>query len=361
MSLSISIRHRLAGFELQLDADLGAGVTAIFGASGAGKTSVLRCVAGLLTPDEGRIEMGGRVLFDRAKGINLPPSARRIGYVFQEPRLFPHLSVAKNLTYGMRHSDELPLDFDALVELLGLGHLLSRRPATLSGGEGQRVALGRALLSNPDLLLMDEPLSALDQRRKEDLLPYFEQLRDQTKLPILYVSHSLSEVTRLADQVILMEDGKIAASGPVAAVLSGGETQAAVTRDVAGGLLTVTIKDHDKADGLTQALIGAQPVFLPGLIGKIGTRMRLRIDARDVTLMLDKPQKISALNILPATITQLHEGPGSGVLVQLDHQGQSFTARLTRRSVRELGLSKGMNVYALLKSMSVTHDHVGPV
>ena len=358
MSLSISLQHHFNDFELNIDAELNAGVTAIFGASGAGKTSVLRCVAGLLTPEAGRIAMGERVMFDSAQGINLPPHARRIGYVFQDPRLFPHLSVEQNLRYGMQTDTSTHLGFDDLVNLLGLKPLLSRRPATLSGGEGQRVALGRALLSAPELLLMDEPLSALDQNRKADLLPYFERLRDQTNLPILYVSHSLAEVTRLADQVILMEKGRAAAIGPVAEVLSDGDTQAAVTRDVAGGLLKVTITAHDEADALTEAHIGSQPVYLPGRVGAVGDHLRLRIDARDVTLMLDRPEKISALNILPATILDLREGPSSGVLVQLEHQGQRFTARLTRRSVRELGLSKGMEVYALLKSMSVTQDRV---
>jgi len=306
------------------------------------------------------LEVDGETLMDTARGIHTPPHKRRFGTVFQDARLFPHLTVAQNLDFGTRYAPRgAKVPRDDVISLLGLAALLGRRPATLSGGEKQRVALGRALLSGPRMLLMDEPLASLDSARKQEILPYLEHLRDgPLRLPILYVSHSLAEVTRLADQVILMEKGRAAAIGPVAEVLSDGDTQAAVTRDVAGGLLKVTITAHDEADALTEAHIGSQPVYLPGRVGAVGDHLRLRIDARDVTLMLDRPEKISALNILPATILDLREGPRSGVLVQLEHQGQRFTARLTRRSVRELGLSKGMEVYALLKSMSVTQDRV---
>ncbi|QBY02487.1 molybdenum ABC transporter ATP-binding protein [Rhodophyticola sp. CCM32] len=362
MSITLSLTHRFPDMGLALEARLNDGLTAIFGPSGAGKTSILRCVAGLLHPDQGQVQIGDHLLLDTARGINIPTARRRISYVFQEPRLFPHMSVAANLGYGAAgaRGRALPLGFDPLVDLLGLGPLLTRRPATLSGGEGQRVALGRALLAAPDLLLMDEPLSALDTGRKADLLPYFERLRDQVGIPILYVSHDVSEVARLADTVILMDKGRMRSVGPVAEIFAGGETGDQVSRDMAGALLNVTIAAHDAEDGLTEARIGAQPLWLPGHVGNPGDRLRLRLDARDVMLMRDMPKGISALNVLPATVISIGAGPGSGALVRLDHQGQVLVARVTKRSVRVLALEPGLRLHAIVKSMSVTQERVGP-
>ncbi len=361
MSVAISLRHSIGDLDLTVDCDLPGGLSAIFGPSGAGKTSILRAVAGLLTPDQGRVQVGDRVLFDSATRVAVPAAARRVGYVFQEPRLFPHLSVDGNLRYGQARAKgrALPLGFDDLVALLGLEGLLNRRPATLSGGEGQRVALGRALLSAPDILLMDEPLSALDTRRKSELLPYFERLRDQVGLPILYVSHDLSEVARLADTVVLLEQGQMRAVGPVAEVVAGGDTAHAISRDVAGGILRVTVAGFDEADQLSEMRIGDQALWLPGRIGAVGDDARLRIDARDVILMRDRPEGISALNVLPVTVLDIQAGPGSGALVRLDHQGQVIVARVTQRSVRVLGLSLGLSLFAVLKSMAVTQDQIG--
>lgn len=362
MSIQLSLHHRFPDMELSIDCTLEGGLTAIFGPSGAGKTSVLRAVAGLLHPDQGRLRIGERLLLDTGAGISMATADRRIGYVFQEPRLFPHMTVAANLRYGEARAKgrALPLGFDPLVALLGLGELLNRRPATLSGGEGQRVALGRALLSAPDLLLMDEPLSALDTRRKAELLPYFERLRDQVGIPILYVSHDVSEVARLADTVILMDKGQMRAIGPAADVFAGGETGDQISRDVAGAILHVTVAGYDERDGLTEARIGQHPIWLPGRIGAMDDRLRLRLDARDVMLMREVPQGISALNVLPATVLGIAAGPGSGALVRLDHQGQTLVARVTKRSVRALDLKPGLALHAIVKSMSVTQERVGP-
>ncbi|MBF9048682.1 molybdenum ABC transporter ATP-binding protein [Roseobacter sp. HKCCD9010] len=361
MNVHLSFHHRFPDMELALNCTIPNGVTAFFGPSGAGKTSVLRVVAGLETPDEGVVEIGDHRVLDTDAKINVPTAARRIGYVFQEPRLFPHLSVAANLRYGQARSETraLPLGFDDLVALLGLDALLDRRPATLSGGEGQRVALGRALLSGPDLLLMDEPLSALDARRKAELLPYFERLRDQLGLPILYVSHDVAEVTRLADTIVLMEKGQMRSIGPAAEIIAGGETGSQISRDLAGAILNVTIAGHDPTDGLTEARIGSQPIWLPGQVGAAGDQLRVRLDARDVMLMREAPQGISALNVLPVTVVSIVPGPGSGALVRLDHQGQILVARVTKRSVRALALAPGMPLHAIVKSMSVTPERVG--
>lgn len=358
MTGRVHLAHRFAGLELSVDCALEPGITALFGPSGAGKSTVLKAVAGLLTPDEGRIELDGEIWLDTARGVNLPPPARRAGYVFQEPRLFPHMTVAANLRYGMRRARGAQ-DVDALTALLGIEGLLHRRPAGLSGGEAQRVALGRALLSGPRVLLMDEPLSALDIARKEELYPHFERLKSRPDLPILYVSHDIDEVARLADRVILLDRGRMLASGSVAEVLASGETASRTGRDMAGGLLRVLVQGHDDRDGLTEVAIGDQRLWLPGRVGRPGATLRVRIEARDVTLALTRPRAISALNVLPVTVTAIRPGPGSGALVLLDHQGQKLSARLTRRSVRELDLGPGRTAYAILKSMSVPAARVG--
>ncbi|MBF9030680.1 molybdenum ABC transporter ATP-binding protein [Rhodobacterales bacterium HKCCE3408] len=350
MSALVSLRHRLGAVELSIEAEMPPGITVLFGPSGAGKTSILRAIAGLLHPEDGRITAGGETWLDTGAGIDLPAHRRRVGYVFQEPRLFPHLTVARNIAYGGQPDA-------ALIELLGLGPLLSRRPGSLSGGEAQRVALARALSRDPSILLMDEPLSALDLGLKRDILPFFERLRDEAGRPILYVSHDIDEVARLADRVILIEDGRAGPSRTVAEALTG-DPGSALGRAIAGGLLVATVAAHDPEDNLTEARIGDQRLWLPGRIGEPGDRLRLRLDARDVTLALDRPQGISALNILPATVTAIDPGPGAGALVRLDHQGQGLTARLTRRSVTALGLEPGRRVFAILKTMAATPERV---
>lgn len=353
MNGQITLKHQLGALDLAVDMTLEPGVTAIFGPSGAGKTSILRAVAGLLTPDTGQIRIGGQTWFDD-HGVNLPPHRRNLGYVFQEPRLFPHLSVAQNLRYGAPRGAAI----DDFVALLGLHPLLDRRPSGLSGGEAQRVALGRALLAGPEILLMDEPLSALDLRLKQEIMPYLEELRGTARVPILYVSHDIDEVARLADRVVLVENGRAEPAQTVAEALAGAAPSSGLGRVIAGGLLQARIASHHTADGLTELTLGPQSLWLPGLLEPLGGTVNLRIEARDVTLSVTEPRGLSALNILPVTITAIDPGPGAGALVRLDHAGHAFSARLTTRSVRLLDLAPGQRVHAVLKTMSVAQSRV---
>ncbi|MEL6954583.1 MAG: molybdenum ABC transporter ATP-binding protein [Pseudomonadota bacterium] len=353
----LSVAHRQGAFRLELESDLQTGVTAIFGPSGAGKSTLLRIIAGLQTPDQGKIVVGDRVWFDRATGENLSVNQRRVGFVFQEPRLFPHMSVARNLTYGMRRSASKQA-FGDMAELLDIGDLLNRRPANLSGGEAQRVALGRALLSEPDLLLLDEPLSALDFDLKQQISPYFARLRDHHGIPILYVTHDIDEVARLADHMVLLREGSGVAAGPVDQVLAQIDRDPEPSADIAGGLLTAVVTAPIDDDHLTQVKIAEHILWLPGAVGQTGETVRLRIDARDVTLSRVQPEGLSALNILPVRITGVEMLGAAGSLVRLDHAGQSFVARLTRRSLRLMELQTGDEVFAILKSMSATPSRV---
>ncbi len=359
MSLSVRLHHRFPSFTLDATFDAPPGVTALFGRSGSGKTTVINAVAGLLRADIGHIALEGRVLFDTQTRRNLPPHRRRIGYVFQEGRLFPHLTVRQNLLYGRwfsRTSDGVP--FDRVVDLLGIAPLLERRPAALSGGEKQRVAIGRALLSNPGLLLMDEPLAALDDARKAEILPYLERLRDQTATPILYVSHSMAEVARLATTLVVMDAGRVLRTGPASAILSDPDAAPLFGLREAGAYLTARIAAHE-ADGLTSLYTSAGPMLLPRIDAAPGTALRVRVHAQDVILSRDRPVGLSALNILPATVTTLRLGDGPGALVQLQAGSDLLLARITRRSAAALTLAPGTPVFAILKSVSVARDDVG--
>jgi molybdate transport system ATP-binding protein len=357
--LSVAFRHRLPGLSLDVAFQAPRGVTALFGRSGAGKTTVINAVAGLLCPDAGRITVGDRVLFDSATRCNLPPAARAIGYVFQDARLFPHLTVRQNLTYGQwaarRGRGEDP---DRIIALLGIETLLPRRPGTLSGGERQRVAIGRAILSNPQILLMDEPLAALDDARKAEILPYLERLRDEIDLPILYVSHAMTEVARLATTLVLMDQGRVTAAGPVADILADPATAPTLGLREAGALLMARVAAHD-GDGLTRLDSAAGPLWLPQLAAPIGASLRLRILAQDVMLATERPQGLSALNILPATVQDIRLGDGPGALVRLAAGDEAILARITRRSASALALKPGQPVFAVLKAVSVARENVG--
>jgi molybdate transport system ATP-binding protein len=352
MTLEIRIAHAFPDFRLDIDLTLPKGLTCLFGRSGSGKTSIVNAVAGLLKPDQARIVLDGVELH------GLPPHRREVGYVFQEARLFPHLTVAENLTYGPRVHRRNPEGMERIVALLGIGGLLSRRPGTLSGGERQRVAIGRALLARPRVLLMDEPLAALDEGRKAEILPYVEALRDETGLPILYVSHSLPEVARLATSIAVIEAGRVAAFGPAAQILSDPETAPHLGLRDAGAVLTARIAAQE-GDGLTRLQTSAGPLWLPRIGGEEGRVLRVRIAAQDVILSRDRPEGLSALNILPATVAALHEGQGPGVLVRLDLGGEFLLARVTRRSAATLDLRPGLVVHAVLKTVSVAQTDVG--
>ena len=354
LSLSVDIATRLGALDLAVAFDAPEGVTALFGRSGAGKTSVVNAVAGLLHPDRGRIVLNGRVLLDRASGLSVPVHRRRIGYVFQDARLFPHLSVRANLLYGAKDNARL----GAICDLLGITGLQERRPGGLSGGEKARVAIGRALLSGPELLVMDEPLAALDQDRRQDILPYLERLRDEAGLPILYVSHAVEEIARLATTLVLIEGGRVLRSGPAAALLSAPDLAPVFGPRMAGAVLPGRIVAQH-GDGLTEVAVSAGRPFLPAVAGAGGQPLRIRIAAQDVIIALDRPERVSALNILPATVTALHQGQGPGVMVQLSAGDDLLLARVTRRSAEALGLVPGRACHVVLKSVAVAPGGVG--
>lgn len=359
MSVQVALTHAFPGFTLDLAFEAPPGLTALYGPSGSGKTTVINAVAGLLRPDRGRVVVEGAVLMDTAAGVALPPHRRRAGYVFQDARLFPHLTVRQNLAYGAWFAPAAPgPDLARIADLLDIAPLLNRRPAGLSGGERQRVALGRAILSRPRILLMDEPLSALDEARKLDILPYLERLRDELHLPILYVSHAMAEVARLATTLVLIDRGRLVAVGPAEAILSDPATAPALGLREAGALLTVRVAAHE-ADGLTRLDTGAGPLWLPRVSAAPGTQLRVRILAQDVMLALARPEGISALNVLPVTLRELRRGDGPGALVRLDCGGEAILARITRRSATAMALAPGQQVYAVLKAVSVAQENVG--
>lgn len=355
MNLYIDIHHRLGNFELDARFTGEGRLTALFGASGSGKTSLVRAIAGLIRPDQGAIRVDDLTLSDTAQGIFLPPHKRRIGYVFQDARLFPHLTCRQNLLYGRWFTPTRDRygDLDQIIDMLGIGHLLDRRPAGLSGGERQRIAIGRALAASPRLLLMDEPLAALDDDRKGEILPYIERLRDEIRLPIVYVSHSIAEVARLADQVVLFSHGKVAASGPTSDVLSRGDLLPKSQRAEAGVVLTLAVAAHDDDYGMTTLSGPAGEMRVARLDAPLGSHARLRIRARDVMLSLTRPDGISGLNILEGTVSTLSGSDDGQVDVTLDCHGQTVLARVTRLSVDRLAIKPGLGLFAVVKSVSL--------
>ena len=359
MSLSVDIRHAMGAFRLNVTFEAPDGVTVLFGRSGSGKTSVVNAVAGLLTPDEGRIVLEGRVLFDSAARRSVPVHRRRLGYVFQEGRLFPHLTVRENLLYADRVAGNgAAAGLDRVVDMLGVAHLLNRRPGALSGGEAQRVAIGRALLSDPVMLLMDEPLAALDGARKAEILPYLERLRTEAGVPILYVSHNVSEVARLATHVVVLEDGAVVKAGAAGAMLADPEVARIMGVRDAGAVLQARVLHHS-GDGLTELEFSGGILCLPEVEAPVGSDLRVRILAQDVMLAIEAPRGISALNILPVTVLALRRGQGPGVMVQLRAGSDTLLARITRRSADALALREGSACFAVLKSVAVAHIDIG--
>ncbi|WP_273522044.1 molybdenum ABC transporter ATP-binding protein [Rhodosalinus sediminis] len=359
MTLEVRLRHGFGGFTLDAGFEAPPGVTVLFGRSGSGKTTIVNAVAGLLRPEAGRIALGGRVLVDTERGVWRPPHRRRLGTIFQEGRLFPHLTVRQNLRYGAWFAPRGARreDMGRVVEMLGIGPLLDRRPGALSGGEKQRVAIGRALLSAPAAILADEPLAALDAARKAEILPYFERLRDEVAVPILYVSHAASEVARLATTVVALEAGRVVATGTAAEVLGDPGVTPLGPRE-AGAVLETRIAAHH-ADGLTELDAGGAALFLPRLAQEAGAAVRVRVAAHDVILAREAPRGLSALNVLPGTVREVRAGEGPGALVALDTDAGRLLARVTRRSVAALALAPGVAVHAIVKTVSVAPGDVG--
>jgi molybdate transport system ATP-binding protein len=363
VTLRIRLQHRFDGFALDVDVEAPPGLTVLFGPSGSGKTTLINAMAGLLRPDSGFLAVDDWVLLDTAHRRVLPPHKRRLGYVFQDGRLFPHLTVRQNLMYGRWFAGARAgaVSLDRVTGMLGIGHLLDRHPAGLSGGEKQRVALGRALLAAPRLILADEPLSALDAARKAEILPYFEMLRDEVSVPILYVSHSLAEVARLATTVIALREGRVAALGPPADVLG---DPGAVGAQAASSLIAGRVVARH-ADGIAEVATAGGALWLTGAAGEPGTHLRVRIGAQDVILSPSVPTGLSALNILRGTIAEIRPGQGPEAVVVLEmgpergpeggpERGSArLVASVTRRSVQALGLAPGQVCHAVVKSVAV--------
>lgn len=356
MTLIVEARQRLGAFRLDASFSTDGGVTALFGRSGSGKTSMVRIIAGLSRPQQGRVLLDGDTLLDTERGRSVPTHRRRFGYVFQEPRLFPHLSVRRNLAYG-RWFAGLSVrqeELDRVVQMLGIGPLLDREPDALSGGERQRVAIGRALLSNPRLLLMDEPLSALDEERKAEILPYLERLRDEAGVPIVYVSHSVAEVSRLADRIVLMNEGRVTAVGAPSEILKGRALTAAERKE-AGSILAGTVETIDARYGLSTVKLSRTSIIVPDHDLGPGSVVRLRVLERDVMIATVRPEGLSALNILAAEISAVEDEGGGSVRVELASGSDRIFSRITSLSRERLGLSVGQPVYAVIKSVAVEH------
>lgn len=364
IDIDVTLRRRDFTLEFRLSGEFGA--LALFGRSGSGKSTVLGLIAGLLRPDSGHIRVGGVTLVDTAQRIFIPPHRRRVGLVFQDSALFPHFDVRGNLRYAERFgrgsSDDprgvatgsgLALEFEDVVNLLGLASLLSRRPATLSGGERQRVAIGRALLSAPRLLLFDEPLASLDAERKLEILPYILRLREQAGMPILYVSHAADEVARLADKVAVIDAGRIQAIGPP------GEVLAPAWARGAGGFAAVSViearvRDYDEAYGLTMFDHPAGVIALPGRIGRPGEPHRFVIRATDVALAVQRPRDVSFRTVLSGTIEAIERDPGPIARIDVRLPGdERIVALITRKAVDELAIDIGDRIFAMVKATAL--------
>jgi len=355
MSLQLDLRHHQGEFELRVVADIPDGVTGVFGASGAGKSTLLEIVAGLRRPHQARIAFHGDLLCDTERGLWLPAHCRGIGYVFQDSRLFPHLTVSANLDFGRRHG-RAPSNGalrERVIELLGIGALLDRRPSSLSGGEQQRVAIARALLSAPRLLLLDEPCASLDLPRREELLGYLAEVCAVSQVPMLYVSHSLPEIARLAQQLLLLEDGQARACGPINELLGRLDLPGLSGTDEAGTVLMAQ-STGIAGEGLNTYRHPAGELRLPGSPVAAGQSVRLLIRARDVSLAIGEPGQLSLRNRLAAVVLEVGLAHGGLCEVLLDAAGDRLLTRVTMETVRELGLEPGRQVTALVKSASLS-------
>lgn len=345
-----------AGFALDVDFSFPTqGITAIFGPSGCGKTTLLRCIAGLENEGRGVIRVGAQVWLDTQTRIHVPTWRRELGYVFQEASLFNHMNVGENLRYGLRRCGEKASasDLDALIELLGIGDLLQREAQALSGGERQRVAIARALATRPRLLLLDEPLASIDQARRDDILPWLQRLRDELRIPMLYVTHSADEVARLADTLVVLERGQIRVAGPVQQVLSQLDKPVVVGDDV-GVLIEARVHTHDTPWGLTQLVFDGGAMWVRQCAQDVGAAVRLRVLARDLSITTTEPEHTSIQNVLRCHILDLQpDAHASQMLVRLQCGPCILIARITARSAHNLQLQAGQAVWTQVKSVAL--------
>jgi molybdate transport system ATP-binding protein len=355
MSIDVSLAHAFGAFALDVRFSLQKpGVTALFGPSGAGKTSIINAIAGTFRPQRGRIVINGRTVFDSVQEIWLSPRARKTGYVFQDARLFPHMSVRDNLLFGWRRARNRvdATEIDRIVSLLGLDQLQERMPHLLSGGEKSRVGLGRALLSSPEILLLDEPLAALDAARRQEILPYLERLRDEARLPMLYVSHALDEVARLAHEIVILKNGRVARQGSVFDVLTDIELPELAGASSVGAVIEAKVAGR-RGDGLTALAFDGGTLLVQELSQAEGTLLRVRIRAEEIMLALEEPRTISANNVLLMSVLSLRHDSATHADVQLLCGRTRLVARITRSSLERLKLEAGKPVFAVIKSVTV--------
>jgi len=368
--LDMDVRFKRGEFSLNVQITAVGGITALFGRSGVGKSTIVAILAGLLRPDEGSIRLGDHVLFDSAQGIDIPPHLRGVGCVFQDARLFPHLSVTQNLTYGINrlNPSHRVSTYDRVVDLLGLKDLVSRRPLSLSGGEKQRVSIGRALLSNPRFLLMDEPLANLDGKRKDEILPYIEHICEAFSIPVIYVSHAIDEVIRLADTLVLLDSGQAVAQGTVEDIMGRLDLSPLTGRYEAGAVLNTTVLGHDHGVELTRLGVLGHTLFTPKIDLNTGQNIRLRLRARDISLALGAVDGTSILNQLPVVVKSINMDNGPHVELSLaitpdfefeDNQPQIILARITRKSFSALNLAIGKPAHALIKAVAIDRRSLG--
>jgi len=359
--ISVDIELDRGEFRLRARFDSDAPIVGLFGRSGSGKTSLVNAIAGIVKPRRGHIRLNNVTLFDSEERINVPAQHRRVGYVFQDALLFPHLSVESNLLYGhrLRAPGELRIETQRVIELLGLTGMLRRKPNTLSGGEKQRVAIGRALLAQPRVLLMDEPLASLDVQRKTEILDYIEALRDVLHIPIVYVSHSVPEITRLADTVVLLSDGESLAVGEADEVMGRFATGLENGGFDAGSLIDTHVLHHHPADRLTTLSFDGGELTVPLLNAATGERVRAFIQSKDVSLAIEKPRGISILNVLAGEVKAIDDARGAVLNVHVVVGNTVLAARITRRSLEQLRIERGQKIYVMIKAVSFDERSVG--
>jgi molybdate transport system ATP-binding protein len=361
--LSVAVKKTRGSFSLDARFELPTpGVVALFGRSGCGKSTLVNVIAGLLDADAGRVALDDSVLLDTERRVNVAPERRRIGYVFQDARLFPHLSVAANLRYGERRAPaHRYVNLDTVAGLLDLGSLMDRRTHQLSGGERQRVAIGRALLSQPSLLLLDEPLASLDATRRDEVLPYLETLRDQLNIPMVYVSHNFDEVLRLATYIVLIDSGTAIAQGGVGEMSLNKDLRSIIGADAVGAIVDGTVLGMDPSSGLMRVKVGLGELKVHAANVSAGAKLRVQLLARDLIVATQAPRNLSVRNILSGIVSTVTSDDADSDLVAIDIGGILIMARVTKAATRELGLRAGLPVWVLVKAVSLrSHSFAAP-